>query len=818
MVNRNPFAPDRTSSRNPFSVPTKKESQKKETNDTSDFLKSVEEGAKQAPKSSGDGGGGGGSNFLESVKKGVKQGEEISQGKGEVLVQSKSPSDASIEPFDAKDFDTQYKKPVASAFIESVKSVGNVEVIGKQGFGAYFEQIGEPFETTGAGGGRGAQIGGYTPAQIELLQQYNVTTPFVSKDIVQAYGKGKTENQIIRELLESQGEIYLPADVRRERISQQISSTLQPKFQEKVLSGEFEVDKEGFLIGEGKKRYEKEFKEQFDIKTADVKKIYGSFESFTDVGKERSKTISTSAEIGSLVGVSAAAPVVGLGIIGGISSKELSSAFAPDINLGERALRGGVGVAGLGLSIAGFKGVTSSIEKQIVGEELFTLSKKPIKFDSFQISSGDDTILAFTGKQRFGDLQRNFLGKGKVVEQGRNLFLVPKGNLQVETKGALDWRLFPGTKTEITQVSEGVFGTKSLRLSPKQAGEFAKELYGGAVIPDQLSSNFQLTKSVFVPKQTSTAIFGVDIPKQKITKFATGVELFGKPSASFNLGLSKQIEKDALGNLRFFGTGTGVKAGFKVAKPQQAGITTIIDASTPSTKIIQEGKGFVGGVITKTKPSIKFDTSTIGLGQFSQDITQSSLPSAGTNILSKTAPSSSILGGIKIKQSQMTESVVSPKFKQKPLTGFVQGFASGGKSKPGVKAIPSFSILSSEAISQIPKSRFNVAQIPKQKASQELQQKIPGVPGFPSPKVPVDFGGFRFGFPFVPFTFGFEPKGTGPIKTKRTFKRTPSLGAVLKLEFGFKQPKFSKALEQTGLVERAFIKPQNLPSLGPISI
>lgn len=47
----------------------------------------------------------------------------------------------------------------------------------------------------------------------------------------------------------------------------------------------------------------------------------------------------------------------------------------------------------------------------------------------------------------------------------------------------------------------------------------------------------------------------------------------------------------------------------------------------------------------------------------------------------------------------------------------------------------------------------------------------------------------------------------------RTFKRTPSLGAVILKDFKIKTPKFSKAKEQSGLFERAYTGKVQLPNL-----
>ena len=80
---------------------------------------------------------------------------------------------------------------------------------------------------------------------------------------------------------------------------------------------------------------------------------------------------------------------------------------------------------------------------------------------------------------------------------------------------------------------------------------------------------------------------------------------------------------------------------------------------------------------------------------------------------------------------------------------------------------------------------------------------------FPPSKPPVSPLSFDLGFKQVP------PKVRIP---KRIFQRTPSLGAILKAEFGFVQPRLTLEAERTGLVERAFVQPKLIKPLGPIIV
>lgn len=79
--------------------------------------------------------------------------------------------------------------------------------------------------------------------------------------------------------------------------------------------------------------------------------------------------------------------------------------------------------------------------------------------------------------------------------------------------------------------------------------------------------------------------------------------------------------------------------------------------------------------------------------------------------------------------------------------------------------------------------------------------------------------GFSRGPPVFNLPLLGAPVGGSGIKTKRKFKRTPSLGAVIKMGLGIKQKKYSTALETTGLVERKVLKRENwVPNLGPYKI
>lgn len=90
---------------------------------------------------------------------------------------------------------------------------------------------------------------------------------------------------------------------------------------------------------------------------------------------------------------------------------------------------------------------------------------------------------------------------------------------------------------------------------------------------------------------------------------------------------------------------------------------------------------------------------------------------------------------------------------------------------------------------------------------------VPFVPPYKPPtKPPTD--GFKIGLPDIRVS---ERLREYP-RQKRKFVRTPSFAAITLPQIGIKPPKYKKELEVTGLGERTYYKPQELPQLGAFKI
>ena len=147
-----------------------------------------------------------------------------------------------------------------------------------------------------------------------------------------------------------------------------------------------------------------------------------------------------------------------------------------------------------------------------------------------------------------------------------------------------------------------------------------------------------------------------------------------------------------------------------------------------------------------------------------------------------------------------------------PTSKSVSDYTTRTTSVPIFAFAPSQSLISGQAIVQAQ------TQPQSQRLRQPQQQEqglAPSSFSIPSRGFSFDSGP-RFGWPpFATLPFGIPTGKKGRAIGKRKLIRTPSFGAVFKqFELGFKQPKYSESLEQTALVERAFVAPQMLPQMG----
>lgn len=257
-------------------------------------------------------------------------------------------------------------------------------------------------------------------------------------------------------------------------------------------------------------------------------------------------------ETGALIGASTLGGPVGLGVA---SAYTFGQGFKQTVTA-ENNLDRALGLTTIGLSGLGIKGSLLGIERQIVSGELTSLSKQSIKFKQIQVQQGDKSIVGFEAFQKQGGLTRQISGRGVAFKEGDNIFVIPKGNVKIKTTGSLGWNIYGPTETNIFAEQAGTFGSKS---AFKQIDDFT----------------FSVGKSTFIPKYSTTSIYGLDTAKRKVTRFTTNFKLGGEQVNSFSFLSSKQAPADVYGNDRFFSAGFGIKGG-KIIKPAQFGTTTIL--------------------------------------------------------------------------------------------------------------------------------------------------------------------------------------------------------------------------------------------------
>ena len=293
--------------------------------------------------------------------------------------------------------------------------------------------------------------------------------------------------------------------------------------------------------------------------------------------------------------------------------------------------------------------------------------------------------------------------------------------------------------------------------------------------------------TMFKPKDVQTDFFaGLSIKKKDLI-YSVG----GKPTAEFDIVYGK---------------------GFKAAKPlkvsfdaESYGITKILGRK-PKKDIMSYGmKGFTETKTSLAKtfaPQISIKPSSVKLHKPKTDII-SGIGGIGT--------------GLKQPRDIVTGKVVSdvgvyPKLKPRVKTKVKTDIVSGVKGLGGIRT-SGFQGMFQPVISKEKLKEFQIV-TPIQRSAlkqKQVQKSLIGELGDPfitSPRqARIDFGR---GFFFPPFALPLLPivekkKGKRP-KSKRRLTRTPSLGAVMKFDFGFEQPKFAESLEETGLFERKYIK------------
>lgn len=469
-----------------------------------------------------------------------------------------------------------------------------------------------------------------------------------------------------------------------------------------------------------------------------------------------------------------------------------------------------VGIATVGLGLAGFKSATNMIETSIVNAEINSLADRPLQFKQIQIVNEDKSTVLFEATQKQGQLTRTFVGKGDVFKEGQNMFILPKGDMAIRTTGQLSWNIFGPSKTMVFSQQTGNFGVKGIS---NQIGNF----------------NIAASKSAYVPKTSTSIISGIDISKGIPGRFVTDVKLFGPPTKARTFTISKNTAPDIFGNQRYASVATGMK-GKRLTRPAQMGVTTVIEGKGFSgSKYAKEafddfnlGGKEIGTPTSRGKKMLGFSNDGASKEIVVQSIKTDTLQSPLGGGLKFGKISRGISNQITMKQtlnlspqnllsSSYNSQSLAIKQTQQPVP--IQMNVQGTQLKQESFMRQSLVYPTQELI----KSSFGSVSIQGENTAQEVigSTKLINTPTFVSrispPPIKIS-PKFDIPFPFGLPSFGFD-EGKRPsrkYKGKRKYKYTPSYEAVI---FGIKGKK-PKGLE-TGARIRPLtkdFKPFKMPS------
>jgi len=593
-----------------------------------------------------------------------------------------------------------------------------------------------------------------------------------------------------------------------------------------------------------------------------------AFEQFPPIDTGTTRTKGTVKEIVSLAALlTGVGSAIGLGAAASESPQILRDGILGTTFTTEEAIfAGGVGLSAGARAFGKFR--PNVVEREIAisqaEKELEILGQKEFGVDILQITKRGkgrpDVIEGVLGRQT-DKLSEEIIFRGGVTKEGKVSVVNVIGESKV--KGEIPFDVFQATKFE--QRPTGIIQVTEFEAGSRGIGVKAGKVDVGLAIEQQTSkglarAEFQfgqkeafinVGKDTFLPQVRGSSFF--QLPKKSTEKFLVSgtTEITGTPT----LGVGVQ------------GTQFRIDKGFTVRKGRGGtGVTLINEAPVKQIDLFQVGEVSKDFGIKLTKKQTPF-SKTFGVQQ--QIITQEVLPDISTTVqkglTTKTFKTPSITstnligipratggGGlteIQIARGQgaVVQTKIQPdiitqvprqqfgigrEFKTEFGSGIKTDFGTGikltprtdfgiksvGRNKPETKTFQS--LFQPQGLTQDAGQLLDLGQPQAQRLRQpqKLEQLIQPITTT-QPK--GGFGDFGFrggggGFGLPPFF----PKGAGSFfggetrVGKRTFQRTPSFGAIVGAEFGFKAPKRSKALEQSGLVERPF---EGQVELGPLT-
>ena len=419
---------------------------------------------------------------------------------------------------------------------------------------------------------------------------------------------------------------------------------------------------------------------------------------------------------------------------------------------GRTALAGaGVALVGGGTALGSYR----AIEKGLVADELFSLSKAPSQF----ISTVDQTTGKVSTKafQEFGALTRETTFTGKLSKTESGKLFIPEGTGTSRISGDLPWNIRGGVKpSKYIGIQEFSFGSTGTGIKAGTRGEV--DIYStigkssitpiaetSAIYKIPSTSKGATREGKLIGGQLSKVSFGGDTIKSFETGALFRTKGFDFGATERSKGIIFKVDS-APKNTFGFKTGTGKKTPFMIEAPSQP-TKSIVDIkptgktstgfSTPTASI---KPSTTYSPISKVETLTQFKAPKIKLGGKSLRGFK-----AGLGVQSITGIDTGI------KQFQPTRSTITPRLKPFEVPGLKEGFSA--ELKTDQLTSPSFNIPSTGT------SSFG------------------GFTGVGLPTVPIIP-------PIKPNLFLKKEKGSRSFSAERLYKYTPSFGVAVGLSEG----------------------------------
>ncbi len=397
----------------------------------------------------------------------------------------------------------------------------------------------DPFKTTGK-------------EKSEKVARYDIDIAYPQKRTVSEYTISPSGELIPSRgitpvtYMEIQKDIESKESAESQRLEIQYKKEIEeakPQFQQRIDAGE-----DYHKVSEEYKEFAEQRASELGEEFLSFKKFHPDVTGFTTrTGEKTAKVIPAVIETGALIGASTLGGPVGMGL----SSTYIASKGTEQFFMGETKFDKAMGLATIGLGVAGLDASFKAMDKSILAGELGELSGKPIQFEQVLAKSGEDELAVFTAKQEQMGLTRTFKGSGRVISED-GLKVIPSGPLEITTTGKFSWS---PTGSDAVKIYSQQFGEVGSKTSFKVAEDLT----------------FSLGKSTFAPSYDVTTM---EFIKGKTSKMTTTFLTPDTATSSLGFASTRKAGENIFGEQQFFTTGFGVEDG-KLTRPFQFGRTTV---------------------------------------------------------------------------------------------------------------------------------------------------------------------------------------------------------------------------------------------------